>query len=248
MRGGNNPPCMSGLGEAGLVARGEGATDAEIDAARRAFAGAVGWMVRCTPRRWVLRAGAGTAGRDGEPAGLFLKLREGRWGDARREWAWLCGEGPQLSLPAPVALFRSGGRSLVALREVDGRPLQALLAEASAERVRSYVTERIAPLVAGLHAAGWAYRDLYWNHLFARDLEDDPVWIDVERAFRPRIRVRRWVEKDLAGLVSSAHLEWTDADVDALLEAYARAGGLRVARHRVAARAARVRRRRPRYG
>ena len=61
-------------------------------------------------------------------------------------------------------------------------------------------------LLRHLHEAGWVYRDMYWNHVFA-DEDAAGLWlVDVERAFRPRQPFARWVVKDLAGLLAS----WPD--------------------------------------
>jgi hypothetical protein len=115
----------------------------------------------------------------------------------------------------------------------------------------------VAKAVRRLHDQGLVFRDLYWNHLFARDLSPDsePVFLDVERVFRPRWRWERWVVKDLAGLLASvpAALALRAGDGVRFLRSYLGADWpLRSRRHRlmrkIAAKAARIRAHRPRYG
>ncbi len=60
----------------------------------------------------------------------------------------------------------------------------------------------MARVLRSLHAAGWVYRDMYWNHVFVDGPESGLWLVDVERAFRPEWRLHRWVVKDLAGLLS----------------------------------------------
>jgi len=226
-----------------LVAKGGSAAPGDLALGEAVFSGAAGWMVRCTPRRRVLRV-EGTAGT------LYAKIRQGAWRDAVHEWQWLNGEGPPVPLPAPIGLWRAGSRSLLLARAAPGRPVQVLLSEASADpdSVDEFLRTRAAPVVAALHSSGWVYRDLYWNHWFAESLHDPVHLIDVERAFRPAWRRRRWIVKDLAGLVSSAE---PPLECESLRRAYAcyiEHGGLSVPLRHVVRKAAAIRARQPRFG
>jgi tRNA A-37 threonylcarbamoyl transferase component Bud32 len=119
-----------------------------------------------------------------------LYRKHHRGGAAVLEWRTL----QELSargfrVPRTLFVARGAGISVVGLAAVSGRAMDLLLAQAAAERrtaeFASYALERVAPLIARLHAAGFVYRDLYWNHLFAAP-DDEPILIDVHRAKRPR--------------------------------------------------------------
>lgn len=137
---------------------------------------------------------------------VFRKLRVGRPADALREWLAL-GRMPAIGVrvPRPVFVARDGARTAVGMLEVAGRPLSELLA--ADVPVARYLAECVAPLIRRLHRAGFVHRDLYWGHCFADDLDPaggPPTLIDLERVFRPvRWRRRRWIVKDLAGLVAT---------------------------------------------
>jgi hypothetical protein len=197
--------------------------------------GRIGQTVRCTPRRWTVM---------GEDDGdmVFAKVRRGRRRDAAAEWRWLH-ELPRLGLAAPAPLWCGRvGRALLVAAVAAG---EGALATRFAVRV-------VAPQVRRLHAAGIVFRDLYWNHLFARDLHADAVlFLDVERVFRPRCRRRRWIVKDLAGLLASAPAGLPRSAplrfLLALLPRADRAAAPALARA-VAAKAARIRAHVPKYG
>jgi hypothetical protein len=168
-----------------------------------AFHGALGFVVRCTPRRITRMCPFG----DGF---AFAKLRSSRAGDAVREWHWLH-ELPRLGIPAPPPLaFLKVGRSTGLLTgEVAGRPLDAWIDAAvrggGLADLAAFALRTVAPKVARLHASGLVYRDLYWNHIVAAGIDEasDVTFLDVERVFAPRFRFERWRIKDLAGLASS---------------------------------------------
>ena len=88
----------------------------------------------------------------------------------------------------------------------------------------------LVDLVAKLHAAGLAHRDLYASHVF---LQESPGGaklhlIDLARAFAPRWRRFRWRVKDLAQLKYSMPADWADIYWDDVLDQYlARLGGRR---------------------
>jgi hypothetical protein len=166
--------------------------------------GQTGFSVRCTPRRRTVMAEIPALGV------IFAKIRRGRRCDATAEWRWLH-ELPRLGLqvPKPIGFFREGRLSVVATAAVAGRGLDALLRAVHTEQERAaalrFVCQVVAPLIRALHRHGLVFRDLYWNHLFAASLACRSVtFLDVERVFRPRFRMRRWRVKDLAGLLASA--------------------------------------------
>ncbi|MEZ5962986.1 MAG: lipopolysaccharide kinase InaA family protein [Planctomycetota bacterium] len=216
-----------------------------------------GLTVRSTPRRVTLMqdlvvvpgVADGSSGQH-RSVRLFRKVRLGAVAAAEQEWHGL----DELSrrgfrVADPVFFARSGERTVVATRAVRGRPLGALFLDAGADASLDAACSFVGVTVRRLHAGGLVFRDLYWNHLFATDvsLAAEPTFIDVERLLRPRWRWRRWVVKDLAGLVSS----WPFADVApvalALVRAYLGAAD-RALTDAVLAKAARIRRHVPKYG
>jgi heptose I phosphotransferase len=136
--------------------------------------------------------------------------------------------------------------------EVPGRPVDALLHEAAVSgdpAAAAYCIERVAPVVKRLHDQGLCHRDLYWNHFFAASRSEPPSLIDVERAFRPRWRRRRWQVKDLASLLASTPRGLSAAAPLRFLLAYL--GGARDWKawaRAIARKAQRIRRHRPKYG
>ncbi len=220
----------------------------------RVLAGGQGFTVRCTPNRRtvMVRTDAGET--------LFVKIRQGRYGDARAEWHWLHVL-PMLGLavPQPVAFERRGGSSFVCTAAAAGRPVDVLFAEALAlgqfERIVRFCCEVVVPRVRRLHDQGLVFRDLYWNHLFAPSLDvgEDLVFVDVERVFRPRWLPWRWGVKDLAGLVASFPGRPSARAAARFLRSYLgeRAGNRRLRRKlflAVQRKAARIQRHVPRYG
>lgn len=171
--------------------------------------GALGRTVRCVPTRRTVAVPI-----DG--GWLFGKLRTGERRRARAEWRWLHLL-PLLGVPVapPVAFVGRGRRTLLVTRGLPGRALDAWAVIARDEGwwpgLVDYACAQIAPLVRHLHDHGLAFRDLYWNHVFAADPRrvdaPAPALLDVERVFAPRFRRQRWVVKDLAGLWASAP-EW----------------------------------------
>ena len=207
-----------------------------------------GWTVRCTPRRRTI-AGPEVAGRV-----VFRKERLGPGG--RVEWRALQRLAAMgFAAPAPVCFAEAGRRSVVVVLEVTGRPMDALLHEAvlggETSAAAAYCIEVVAPLVRRLHDTGLVYRDLYWNHLYAERLGGSaPVFIDVERVFRPRWRRRRWRVKDLAGLLSSLPSGFTRAAQLRFLRSYLgeRRDEWRALAPPVLRKAAAQRAHRPKYG
>lgn len=106
-------------------------------------------------------------------------------------------------------------RSFVMLRAVGGMSLEkwvpANLSSVSGDIDRQRRRERIdrlARFVAAFHRAGFVHRDLYLSHVFLEPQVGKPggppceVYrlIDLQRVFRPKWRLGRWVVKDLAAL------------------------------------------------
>lgn len=160
-----------------------------------------GRTIRCTPgRRTTVQALPG--GRR-----VFRKLRSSRPARAMEEWANL-GElrDAGFLVPQPLMFARRGGATALAFLDVPGRPLDVLIAECERPESKLPFLTQVMALSRRLHAQGYCYRDLYWAHLFAMDLDREagPIaMVDVERVFKPRWRRRRWLVKDLASLLAS---------------------------------------------
>lgn len=225
---------------------------AEAGVVRALWCGAVGRTVRCVPtRRTVMHAEAGRW--------WFAKWRCGGRARAAAEWQWLHLL-PLLGIPTPepVAWLGRGRRTLLVTRGALGRSVPTWILQASREgwlaELVGYLCREVAPRVRRLHGAGLVYRDLYWQHVVVEDPRrgTPPVFLDVERVLRPRWRWRRWLVKDLAGLLAS----WPAAAPlpPRAVWRFARAAvgpGLRRRRawwRDVAAKAARIQRHQPRYG
>lgn len=227
--------------------------DALAAAVQGLWAGTSGVTVRCVPTRRTVRAGEGAVV-------VFGKWRVGCLADARNEWRWLH-ELPGLGLPTPepLAWLGDADRSLLVTRAVPGDSLQdwarRALAEGWAAELVRYACAEVAPRVRRLHDAGLVYRDLYWNHVFTGDPRCGagaaaPTFLDVERVCRPRWRWRRWLVKDLGGLLASAPPALRGRAALRFLRAY-RGGSLAGCTRLVAAvrrKAARILAHRPKYG
>ena len=221
------------------------------DAVLGLWQGTLGRIVRCVPTRWT----AALATADGW---IFAKTRLGARRDAAAEWRWLHLL-PLLGLrtPAPLAwLGDGGGKTMLVTRGVPGRPCDAWLAEAAADgwlpAFTAWACREVAPRVRALHDAGLVYRDLYWNHVFVSDPRagGEPTFLDVERVCRVRWFQRRWLVKDLAGLVSSLPVDVPPRLLLRFARAYWREP-LRSRRRWLAAivrKAARIRAHTPRFG
>lgn len=212
--------------------------------------GAVGRTVRCVPTRRTVTAPVGGGW-------LFGKWHVGSFATAAAEWRWLHVL-PLLGVRTaePLVWLGNRRRNLLVTAGVPGRALDVWALAARREgwfdRWCAYVLAEVAPLVRRLHDHGLVVRDLYWNHLWCEDPREGgaPVLLDVGRMLRPRLRWRRWVVKDLAGLWASLPfpvsvklgLRFLRAYLDEPL--FLHAAAIRA----VAAKAARIRRRRPRYG
>lgn len=220
------------------------------DAVQQLWCGSLGHTVRCVPSRRTVAAPCGE-GR------LFGKWRIGHRAEAAAEWHWLHVL-PMLGLrvPEPVAWLGAGRRTLLVTAGLPGRPLDAWAVDAAREgwlpELVRWASRHVAPLLRLLHDRGIAYRDAYWNHVFCRDPRRDepPLFLDVERVFRPRWWRQRWWIKDLAGLLSSVPVAVAPRDVLRFARAYF-GERLRLHRRELAAigrKARRIRTHQPKYG
>lgn len=219
-------------------------------AVRGLWSGALGTTVRCVPTRRTVACAFGAQW-------VFAKWRVGKRRQAAAEWHWLhvlplIG----LRVPEPIAWLRHGRRTLLVTAGLPGRALDAWAVDAAAEgwmpELVAWACREVAPLVRQLHERGFAYRDLYWNHLFCADPRGGApaAFLDVERVFRPRWRKQRWLVKDLAGLRASVPVALPERAMLRFLRAYLREP---MSLHRrflraVVKKASRIRARRPRYG
>ena len=212
--------------------------------------GSLGHTVRCVPTRRTVTCGQGSQR-------LFGKWRHGQRRQAAAEWHWLHVL-PMLGLrvPSPVVWLGQGRQTLLVTAAVGGRAMDAWIVDAAMDgwlpQLADFACRRIAPLVRRLHENGLVYRDLYWNHVFADDPRADGTiaFLDVERVLRPRWWWRRWVAKDLAGLLASSPVP-VSTRVGLRFLRVCLGGGLREHRSMIAAiarKAGRIRQHVPRYG
>jgi len=115
-------------------------------------------------------------------------------------------------------------RSYLVVSSVPGDAIERCGEEFLASRpdAAEQLTDRLAQLVAALHAAGYVHRDLYASHVFL-DASGDEVslyLIDLARMFAPLRRKFRWRVKDLAQLKYSMPPPWVEACWDGFLDAY----------------------------
>jgi hypothetical protein len=219
-------------------------------AVRGLWSGALGTTVRCVPTRRTVAHAFGAQW-------LFAKWRTGKRRQAAAEWRWLhvlplIG----LRVPEPIAWLGRGRRTLLVTAGVPGRALDAWAVDAAAAgwlaELVAWACTEVAPLVRRLHERGFAYRDLYWNHVFCVDPRrgEPPAFLDVERVFRPRFRKYRWLVKDLAGLRASVPVVVPERAMLRFARAYLQQP---LSLHRrflraLVSKAARIRARRPRFG
>ncbi|HUG90519.1 MAG TPA: lipopolysaccharide kinase InaA family protein [Planctomycetaceae bacterium] len=160
---------------------------------------------------------------------------------ARHEWsAILRFHEIGIATMTPVALGRSGGRSLLLTKAIEGcRKLSDLLAEcrgrassrssgASASggddtptRPLDSLLRRIAAAARTLHRAGLHHQDFYLTHLLVPEPDDGETLyvIDLGRVRQRRRLASRWIVKDLAQLNYSA-CGMTESDRRRFLELY----------------------------
>ncbi|OGV50496.1 MAG: hypothetical protein A2X49_14905 [Lentisphaerae bacterium GWF2_52_8] len=129
--------------------------------------------------------------------------------DAFGEWqAMLDFHKLGLSTLVPIAVGRSlSGTCNLTLGVKDYVRASALLETLGAgDRARKLeLIDKIARLVGGMHAAGFAHRDCYLLHFFVQPAINDAVCvIDLQRIVRELPLGRRWRVKDLAQLLFSA--------------------------------------------
>jgi len=118
-------------------------------------------------------------------------------------------------------------RSFVVTEELAGAErLSAVLAREAplAPAERRALARRLGELVARLHAAGLAHRDLYLDHVFVRGArgEAELFLLDLHRALPGASARERWRVKDLSALYASARAHAvTNTDAARFLRAYA---------------------------
>ncbi len=132
------------------------------------------------------------------------------------EWTWmhrLADDGIACVRPVAMGEELCGQRELrsaILTEAVPGKSLEqwvTLWTEADRPQALAMV-EPLAELVARLHQGGYVHRDLYLSHIFhepkvSRTPEPTAgalTLIDLQRIFRPKPPMRRWIVKDLAAL------------------------------------------------
>ena len=184
----------------------------------------VGWLRRVPGREtfvwpghpeWIVKRTTGGETRDF----WYERLRGGARSAGRREAENLARLGADgLAVPRPLAwveeeratrhprtMGRTGRSALVMERVPHAETLRRRLGRSDpAERRRLSVL--LLHFVARLHRLGWYHRDLYLQHfILSRSAEGGErlVLIDVGRARHEAVPRRRWMVKDLAGLLHS---------------------------------------------
>jgi hypothetical protein len=182
-------------------------------------------------QRWRIRL----TGPDGDTRTFYLKrfarpplrrqIERWRGGDIRRSTARVeCENAVQLAhagvrVPRAISVgertfagWEQG--SFVLLEEVQGQSLERMTAgmQPTGLTATPQAIESLARFAAHFHQAGFVHRDFYLSHIFiaAGGRGDDPgdyILIDLQRVFRPRLRRRRWIAKDLAAVAFSAPAE-----------------------------------------
>ncbi|MFO1011974.1 MAG: lipopolysaccharide kinase InaA family protein [Planctomycetota bacterium] len=141
---------------------------------------------------WRRLFGARASAAEREHANLVELARDGV--PVPRAIAWIARDGVD------------GRASAVAMERIEhDATLRERLAIAPADERRAWA-ERLAVLVADLHARGWYHRDLYLQHVVLRRGASDEralVLLDVGRARRERAPRERWFVKDVAALLHS---------------------------------------------
>ncbi len=120
-------------------------------------------------------------------------------------------------------------RSYIVLSAVPGVALEHccepfLSQHAGRPAVLEEFTDKLAALVAALHAGGYVHRDLYTSHIYMLRQGSglELHLIDVARMFKPRWRKFRWRVKDLAQLKYSMPRQWLEAYWERFLNEYLR--------------------------
>ena len=178
----------------------------------------------------------------GRPYVVYLKRYEAeglirRW---RRRWTYGSRAGPASVEADNIRRLRAAGvptmqvlrigqqregRGFLVTSAVPGEALERCAGEylsRGGEPAGAALAGRLAELVARLHQAGYAHRDLYASHVFLDDSPHGPslYLIDLARVFVPRWRRFRWWAKDLAALKFSMPPAWVERHWEAFLRAY----------------------------
>ncbi|MHC4392711.1 MAG: lipopolysaccharide kinase InaA family protein [Planctomycetota bacterium] len=111
-------------------------------------------------------------------------------------------------------------RSTLTIEAAAGVPLDKLLGAGLASSKRRDLCGLVGRLARRMHQGSRYHRDLYLCHLFYDVASDRLSLIDVARADRRRLFVRRYAVKDLAALLYSARGLGSRADALRVLYAY----------------------------
>jgi lipopolysaccharide core heptose(I) kinase len=115
---------------------------------------------------------------------------------------------PTLAAWGVVGRDPGSRRSFVVTEELDGAErASTLLARDPRPALRRALARRLGALVARLHGAGLAHRDLYLEHVFLRPLpggELELYLLDLHRTLPAAPERARWRVKDLGALWGSA--------------------------------------------
>lgn len=128
--------------------------------------------------------------------------------DAHHEWTTLQAvSAAGVAVPAPVAVGRHGGRSLLAMAAIEDcieLCFRVLEPKPTATEWRAYV-EQLADTTRTLHTLGWSHQDLYLAHFLVPLKDVRPLWLlDWHRARQRLPFPWLWRMKDLAQLEYSA--------------------------------------------
>jgi tRNA A-37 threonylcarbamoyl transferase component Bud32 len=128
-------------------------------------------------------------------------------GTARREWRALSQlQRAGVAVPEPRALLElPGGDEVIAMGFLEGQALPEALGPGGAQR--RALLDAVGALVARLHAAGFAHRDLHGGNILVAD--GVPLLIDFQAAWPTRSRLARLrdlgeLDNSLAGALSTA--------------------------------------------
>ncbi|MEI7835991.1 MAG: lipopolysaccharide kinase InaA family protein [Planctomycetota bacterium] len=149
-------------------------------------------------RRWW------TYGLGGGPAGVEVRniaRVAGKGMATMRAAAWGC-QGGLLGVRRSYVLVT--GVPGEALSRVEQGPI------AGKTDLARQMTQALADLARTLHTGGLAHRDFYASHIFLEEAPEGPRLhlIDLARVIAPRVRLWRWIVKDLAQLRFSMPEEW----------------------------------------
>ena len=160
-------------------------------------------------------------------------LQAGSRGLGIREWVW---NGRFADLGIPVAKAVAAGESFFISEEIQGaqsvEKILDMLGQKGGRacRVPWALLKETAQIVATMHAARIAHKDLYLGHFFWDEATGRLSLIDLARAQRHSLFFSRWRVKDLASLLfSSSLLNVSLRDKIRFFHAYRKKRPLRIA-------------------